>query len=222
MFVFAPRPSGTRAWGAAVALVIVLAIVVGFPQRAAAAAPTTGEISGTVTDARTHAPIAKIRVAAAAPSGHYAAITDAKGFFAMTGVTIETYTISFERAGYESQFVHVNVAINQTQTVKVALVPALREIGRVSARGSGGAFQPHAAVDSYNLTASQILIALGKAHNPDETALLRQVPGESLDANGYPVIRGGRQNEQAYQVEGINYLCRALYESVRQQPRAQR
>jgi hypothetical protein len=207
MFVFVRLLSRARpSRVAAVALVIVLASVGGVLQRAIAA-PTTGEISGTVTDVRTHAPIANTGVAAVAPTGRYAAMTDAKGFFSMTGVTIESYTISFERAGYEPQVVPgVNVAINQTHTLNVALVPALREIGRVFAIGTSGAFQPHATVDRYNLTASQILMALGKAHSSDEAALLRQVPGVSVDSTGYPVIRGGRQNEQGYQVEGINYV----------------
>ena len=31
------------------------------------------------------------------------------------------------------------------------------------------------------------------------------VPGASLDSSGYPTIRGGRENEQGFQFEGIPY-----------------
>src|SRR5436305_11284342 len=61
----------------------------------AAFATTVGIISGSVTDAQSHAPLANVRVTAAAATGSYNATTDARGFFSMTGVYADTYTVSF-------------------------------------------------------------------------------------------------------------------------------
>jgi len=169
-------------------------------------AGTTGTISGTVTDSATNAGIANVRVAAVAPTGRYVAATDAKGFYSFTGVAPDTYTLSFEIPSYQPNSVTgVNVFADQIAQVSITMARNLVTIGRVTARSQGSAFQPNQTTDTYTVTASQIATQLGKNDAASETALLLTLPGVSRDNFGYPVIRGGRENEEGFQYEGIPY-----------------
>jgi hypothetical protein len=66
---------------------------------------TTGSISGVVLDDKTKLPLAGVMVAASSPVQDAKATTDAKGFYSINGLPVDTYTISFQLAGYEAQSV---------------------------------------------------------------------------------------------------------------------
>lgn len=171
-----------------------------------AVATTVGTINGTITDAQSHAAIANVRITAAAPTGSYSTTSDARGFYAMTGVFADTYTISFQKQGYEPvSHTGVNVFADQVQTLNVTLNKALKEIAQVTSRSTGGAFQPNQTVDTYTVTSNQANQLLGNSINLSESQLIASLPGASLDSSGYPVIRGGRENEENFQFEGIPY-----------------
>ncbi|MDQ2664368.1 MAG: hypothetical protein M3Y18_10160, partial [Candidatus Eremiobacteraeota bacterium] len=99
----------------------------------------------------------------------------------------------------------VTVAADQTQTVNQTMTKRLKEITRVTARSSGGAFQPSQTTDTYTVTAKQAEQVLGNNINLSESQLIASLPGAMLDSSGYPVIRGGRENEESFQFEGIPY-----------------
>lgn len=171
-----------------------------------AMATTVGIINGTITDTTTHAPLANVRVTAAATTGSYTATSNARGFYSMTGVYADTYTVSFQRDGYEpvSQ-PGVNVFADQVQTINVAMAQRLKQIAQVTSRSNTGAFQPNQTVDTYTVTAQQANQFIGNNINLSESQLIAALPGASLDSSGYPVIRGGRENEENFQFEGIPY-----------------
>ena len=170
-----------------------------------AAAATTGNISGTITSAK-NAPIAGAKVTATAPSGHYSATTDAKGFFSIAGVVPDTYTISITAPGYQdASIAGVTVFQDQTNAVSTQLAPRLQTIGRTSVRSTTSAFQPNVPQDTYNVSPAGIKTQLGKNNAVSESNLLVSLPGASLDSSGYPVLRGGRENEEGFQFEGIDY-----------------
>jgi hypothetical protein len=167
---------------------------------------TTGNISGTVTSGGQ--PAAGVTVTAVAPSGRYTARTDAKGFFSIVGAVPDTYTITFSGQGYNAATVNgVTVAPTQTTTVNQAVIStALQKIGSTTSRSTGiSAFQPQQPIDTYTVNSNQIDTLMGKAHATAETDLLAALPGVSLDINGYPVLRGGRENDEGFQFEGIDY-----------------
>lgn len=169
-------------------------------------AGTTGVISGTVTDAQTKAPLADVRVTAVSPTGTYSATTNARGFYSMTGVFSDTYAVSFQLQGYEPVSIPgVTVFADQGQTLNVSLTKQLKTIAKVVARSSGGAFQPNQTVDTYTVTAKQATQLLGNNINLSESQLITSLPGAMSDSSGYPVIRGGRENEESFQFEGIPY-----------------
>jgi hypothetical protein len=185
-----------------------MALIVAFTASLAApvlADTTTGNISGTVT-ASGH-PLANVNVTATAPSGKYTAKTDAAGFYSIIGVSPDTYTITFSLGGY-GDVSTAGVTINPTitTTVNTTMSAQLKTIGSVTTRSSGvSAFQPQQPQDTYSVNANQIQTILGKSHAVSETELIISLPGASLDSSGYPVLRGGRENDEGFQYEGIDY-----------------
>ncbi len=165
---------------------------------------TVGTITGTVTDTQNKAPIAGVKVTAVAPSGRYEAVTDNRGFFAFTGVVPDTYTVSFERQGYEpGTAAGITVSADQIATANEAIKKSLRTIATVTARNQNGAFQPGQTTDTYTVNATQIHNILGNALNTSETDLIRSLPGAGLTVSGRPSIRGGRTNNVDYEFEGM-------------------
>ena len=168
------------------------------------AAGTTGTITGTITDAKSGNAVASAVVNAVSPTGSYKATTDSKGFFSLAGVTPDTYAISFQLSGYEPYTITgVTVSADTTSDVSSKLNKSLSTIGRVTVRGPGGAFQPKQTQDTYTVTTQQINTLLGKNDATSEVSLLTRLPGASLDKYGYPVLRGGRENEEGYEFDGI-------------------
>ncbi len=172
----------------------------------ALAAGTTGTISGTVTAKQTGLPLAGVKVTAASPTGTYLATTDAKGFYSLTGLTTDTFTLSFELVGFQSSTVTgITVYADQVQDVKAVLEKSLSTISKITARSPGGAFQPKQTQDTYTVTADQIETIQGRPDSISESNLLVSLPGATYDSSGYPVLRGGRENEEGFQFEGIDY-----------------
>ncbi len=168
-------------------------------------AGTTGNLSGTI-QTPTGTAVAGAKIVAAAPSGSYSATTDGKGFFSIAGVVPDTYTVTIRATGYES-FTITGVTVFQDQDTPISqrLNKQLATIGRTQARSQSSAFQPSVPQDTINVTAAGIQTQLGKRNNVSESNLLVSLPGASLDSSGYPVLRGGRENEEGFQFEGIDY-----------------
>ncbi|MGH7728049.1 MAG: carboxypeptidase regulatory-like domain-containing protein, partial [Vulcanimicrobiaceae bacterium] len=169
-------------------------------------AGTIGTLSGTVIDSQTHQPVFGVAVDAVSPSATYHGKTDAKGFYSFTGVIPDTYIVSFQASGFQvASVTGVTVNADQVTTVDGLLTEALKTIGRVSARSIGGAFQPTQPQDTYTVTSQQIETTLGRPDALSEADLLASLPGASFDSSGYPVLRGGRENEEGFEYEGIPY-----------------
>ncbi len=167
---------------------------------------TTGSISGVVLDDKTKLPLAGVMVAASSPVQDAKATTDAKGFYSINGLPVDTYTISFQLAGYEAQSVTgVTIQGDQSVTVDGRLGKALATIGRVTSRSVSSAFQPKQTTDSYQVSGRQLDTALGRKFNPSQTQLQSSVPSITTTVYGSSSIRGSTRTEIAYQYEGVNY-----------------
>jgi len=185
---------------------LLLAVVLFFNSAGTLFAGTTGTINGTITDAKTQQPLAGVTVDAVSPTARYTTKTDAKGFFGFTGVSPDTYTVSFQIAGFQPYSVTgINVFADSVAQVSETLQKSLVTIGRVTARSQIGAYQPKQTQDTYTVTDAQITTNLGKKEATSETNLILSLPGASRDSSGYPVIRGGRENEEGFQYEGIPF-----------------
>ena len=194
---------GARAYRRVFALLLFAAFTFGSCMPALAG--TTGGISGTITGAAS-APVSGAKVTAVSPSGRYVATTDAKGFFALAGVQPDTYAVVVAATGYDEFVVNgVTVFADQTSQVSQTLTRALRKIGNTTARSTASAYQPNVPQNTYNVGPAQIQTQLGKKNATSESQLIVSLPGATLDSSGYPVLRGGRENEEGFQFEGIDY-----------------
>jgi hypothetical protein len=188
-----------------IAFTLLLAFVL-CSMPSAFAQTTTGNIQGTITASQGNMKLAGVVVTAVAPSGRYTATSDQNGFFSMNGVPPDTYTVAFSLTGYEPfQLTGVTVNQGQISNASTALNKSLQQIGRTQARSTNGAYQPSQTTDQYNVGAQQIATTLGKSGGTNEANLLASIPGASFDSSGYPVLRGGRENEEGFEYEGIDY-----------------
>ncbi len=200
----------TRVWRRALAVVrgvvsALAALAFVATISAPAFAGTTGVVKGTVTDS-SGAPVPGVSVTLKSPSGTYRATTDSHGFYTIIGVFADTYTASFEKSGYDSKvFTGVSVFADQTFSVDAVIAKSLRTIANVTARSTASAFQPEQTVDTYTVNASQIEQMQGSDFNLSESNLITSLPGAEYDSSGYPVIHGGRENEEGFEFEGIPY-----------------
>ncbi|HEV2738515.1 MAG TPA: TonB-dependent receptor [Candidatus Elarobacter sp.] len=186
-------------------LALLLAFVL-CSMPSAFAQTVTGNIQGTITDSQGNTKLAGVAVSAVAPSGRYSATSDQNGFFNVNGVSPDTYTITFTTKGYETySLTGVTVVQGQTANATAALNKSLANIGRTQARSTTGAFQPTQTTDQYNVGVQGITTTLGKQGASSESNLLASIPGASFDSSGYPVLRGGREYEEGFQYEGIDY-----------------
>ena len=202
----------THAWRRAVAaakLAVALATCAAciLTTLSPAIAGTTGIITGTVTDAKSGAPIADSVVTAAAPTGTYRGTTNARGFYSITGVYSDTYTVTFQHDGYQPESVSgVNVFADETRRLDQTLSKSFKTIARVSARSTASAYQADQTNNTVTVNASGIQNFQGSAFNQSETNLVSSLPGANIDASGFPIIHGGRDAEVGWQFEGIPYV----------------
>src|SRR5579883_2831871 len=87
---------------AGIALVFAISAILSTPLPAFAAGGVQGNLTGTVQDATTHAPLPDVHVIAKSPSGTFSGATDAGGHFTLLGLPADTYTVSFTKDRYES------------------------------------------------------------------------------------------------------------------------
>ena len=172
----------------------------------AATAATTGQISGTITDAATKAPIAGALVEAVSPSGRYSSLTDARGSYGIVGIAPDTYRVTASKSGYALESVDgVTVLPDDTKTISFTLSRQVRTLATVGVHSASSAYQPNATEDSYAVTSRALATQLGKQFNTDEKALLQSLPSITLDSQGTVKIRGGFDFQTAYTLEGIDY-----------------
>jgi hypothetical protein len=190
-----------------VAAALALAVSLSIAAPAFAAGGQFGNLSGTVVNASTKAPIAGAHIVATAGSGTYNATTDAKGFFIILQMNVDTYTVSVSAPNFESQNITgVPVFGGETDPVgAVALNPSLKTIAETHSRSVSSAFQPTQTIDAYTVNKQQMLEATGNTQSADENALFLSVPGVTLTNAGTVTIRGGATTEVGYQYDGIPF-----------------
>ncbi len=183
---------------------IAFAVVLLAGQVTGALAVTTGSISGKVTDATTHEAIANAKVSAVSASGTYMATTNPQGYFVLLGLAPDTYTVNVSKDGYEAStvsgvtIVQGGVAIG----VSVTLGTTAKTLGKVTVRGVSNYVQPTQTADSYVVSPTATSQLLNDPFGTNEAALLTSLPGVS-SANGFPIFRGGLENQAGISVEGI-------------------
>ena len=188
----------------------VLVVCIAIP--ALASAGTTGGILGVVTDAQTSAPLAGVGVTVSSPSQTATATTDSRGRFAFVSLAPDEYTISLSKTGYASgSYPGVAVFADASQTITLALRPALRTIASVKSTSGSSLVRSGTTADLYSVNAAQqertAVLGGGGALNSAYSAIA-SVPGAYVPANqnGYLQavhVRGGDAYEVGYEFDGI-------------------
>jgi len=193
-------------WALCAAIVIA---VVG--QATGTLASNLGNIIGRVTTTSTSggktqvSPLADVNVTATAPSGKAHTLTNAGGYYALAGLAPDTYVVTFARQGYVTLPVPgITVTQDNTTPLSVQLQQTLAKLGTITVRGATSLIQTNQPTDQYTVTPTQIQNITGTPQNISETAVLNSLPGVTTDNGGYPIIRGGAENDEGFQLEGID------------------
>jgi hypothetical protein len=196
---------------AVLAFVLAAGCIVG--SRTAAVAGTTGSISGSVVDAKTHAPVPGAVVGASSPTQIATAITDAKGRFVLISLLPDTYVIAVSKQGFESHsLTGITVFADSTQTLEgITLQPSLRTIGTVTARSSLDLVKPGTTTDVYSVdsaTTDAAAVAGGGGSLNSAYSALAVLPGLFVPPNQQGVnqtvyIRGGYYDQIGYEYDGV-------------------
>src|SRR5579883_3317675 len=177
-----------------------------------ALASVTGGLTGTVVDADTSAPIAGVKVTASSPSQTATTTTDAAGHFTFLTLAPDTYSVSVEKSGYQSNSVPGQTVFADTvQTVTVKMLKALRTIARVTAAAAGALVKSGTTADVYSINSStqQATSALGGGGLINQAySAISTVPGAYVIPNqtGYYAtinIRGGDYDQVGYEFDGV-------------------
>lgn len=95
-----------------------------------AQAGTLGNMQGTVRDAATGAPVAGVHLEIASKSQVVDVTTDARGHFVVFSLQPDNYTLTAEKAGYDSRSVSgYDIFADQTQVYDLQLTPASGSAG---------------------------------------------------------------------------------------------
>ena len=180
---------------------------------ALAAGGTNGNLNGTVIDASSKAPIAGASVIARSGSGTYSATTDARGFFSILQMNVDSYTVAITASKYDPQTLqNVIVFGDETDTVgtvAMQLSNAPKTIVKVTSRAQNSAYQPTQTTDTYSVSGQRIQQALGNQYSTNEAALVQSAPGviQTYDptlGSGLS-IRGSLSVELGYQYDEVPF-----------------
>jgi len=189
------------------AAVLTAALLLATVAPSFAAGGQSGSLQGVIVSGSTNQPLSGVVVTAVSPTGRYTTKTDSHGQFQIIGVNVDTYTLSFSLAGYESGAVSgVTVQGDQTQNIGTeTLSKQTTTIGRTTGRSASSVFQPSQTTDTYTISGERMLETTGKTAATDETQLALSVPGVSLTDSGAITIRGGLRTEVGYQLDGVPF-----------------
>jgi len=174
-------------------------------------AGSTGSLTGTIKDDK-GAPVAGAHVSAAAATGSYKTVTDAKGFFSIVNISPDTYTVTVTAPGFSSAVLAgENVFQDQTLDIAVVLQPEAKVLGHVTTTAKTNLVQPNLTSDTYNVTAAQINVELGDTTHHTLYDVLWRTPGvTSGPTSNSPIIRGGTTTEVGWEFEEIPIVDRTV------------
>src|SRR5579872_5892616 len=184
------------------ALVFSVGVIAG--QATWTLAGTTATIHGTVADESGHA-VADALVSAVSPSFSNHTVSGPTCFYALAGLPPDTYSVTFSKQGFQTQQVPgITLSQDQNYALDIKLAAEVKTLGRVPVRGTTSLIQPTTTADTYTVNPQIIQEITGTPQNISETAVLDALPGITTDNAGYPIIRGGAENEEGYELEGVD------------------
>jgi hypothetical protein len=192
-----------------------LALALAICQQGSVRAGTTGNLSGTISDASTKQPLAGVRITAASPSQIASTTSDASGRFQFLNLAPDTYTVSAELQGYTlTPLSGITIVADNTRVLPLVAQKEIRTIGRITARASTSLVQPGTTADVYSINPTQqakVAAAGGGANLDSAFSALSTVAGVAVQPGqaGYIgaapqlSIRGGDYDQIGYELDGL-------------------
>jgi hypothetical protein len=174
-------------------------------------AGTTGSLTGVVLSTA-GPPIAGAKVSVVSASQTATATTDAAGRFAILSLVPDTYTVSVEKAGFDTTTeAGISIFADQVQSLRFSMVPSLKTIAHVTTRSSMDLVKSGTTNDVYsvNSTVSQAAAGVGGGGNLNNAySAIATVPGTFVPPNqqGWDqvvYIRGGNFDQVGYEFDGV-------------------
>lgn len=175
-------------------------------------ASTTGTMRGRVVDSTTNAPVADAQVTATSASQSVSGTTDGGGNFAFISLAPDSYVVSVQKQGYVSASQPgIGVFADQSTNVSFALVPALKTIANVKARGGETLVHAGTTSDVYSVNAAtqRAATALGGSGSLNQAySAIASAPGVTMPSGQQAwyqsvYIRGGDYDQVAYEFDGV-------------------
>lgn len=184
-------------------LLVLVAIVCLTILAPMAQASTTGIISGVVTDTDTGAKLSGVNIIVKGTG--LTTVTDFRGYFVITNVPPGNYEVSASLVGYgDASVTEVQVMMDATSTAGIELEKVEMEAPEAVVTGTRSLVQPDMAPTLYMVPSRQEQMVKNQPNNLYQIpGIVGAQPGVVVDANGSPHIRGGRDNEIGYMIEGI-------------------
>ncbi|MBS1260690.1 MAG: Protein oar [Calditrichaeota bacterium] len=184
---------GVRAYPAPLAVLMAFLLLPGLVLA------QTGKIRGTVVDSETGDPVIGANVVVENTSR--GAATDLDGRFFIVAMTPGTYTVRASAVGYTPVTIEqVEVNIDRTTELEFELAPSALELEPVTVVFEKPVVEPDVTsnVTRYNKEDIEFL------PDTEVTSVLTQTPGFKVDEEGKIHIRGGRETEARFLVDGID------------------
>ncbi len=171
------------------------------PARAA----LTGVVAGRITDAKTAAALSGANVVLA-PVG-YSSVSDEAGNFLFTAVPPGKYTLTVSLVGYaEVKIVDLEVTQDHTARVEARLAPVVLEVAAAEAVVVAARvhLRPEQTGSTYVVTSEDERITLSQPNDRYQfPGLVFTQPGVVPDSTFFPHVRGARNNQVGYMIDGI-------------------
>jgi hypothetical protein len=187
------------------ALVLGFAVLCGTlaVSSSALAQETTGRVMGRVTDKDTGQALGGVTVMASGPQGEDATITDDKGHYEFTSLSVGTYTLRYyvPNTATHAEQQGVTVSADKTVRVNAKIAPAAQAQENYVITGKA----PTVDVGSARLGSTfGEDFTLKLAVNPNYGDVIAKAPGAFVDGSGNVSIGGATGLENTYMVNGMN------------------
>ncbi len=162
-------------------------------------AGTTGKIMGRVIDAKTKEPLPAANVMI--EGTNMGAATDVDGYYVILNVPPGTYTLKVTYLGYKEKIIEgVQVNIDRTTEVNIEMEPAILKTKEVVVKAKRPIIKKDVTA-SVNIISSKDISNIPAVHNVQQ--VVAQQAGVILGRGGDLHIRGGRQDEVVYIIDGV-------------------
>lgn len=166
-------------------------------------AATTGTVVGTVTETETGKPLSGVNVALTGTT--LTTVSDSNGFYSFTTVTPGVYTVEASLVGHApAEITGVDVQMDVATRVDVSLAPTVEEEPDVVVVQNRLLTAPDATQNLYTRTAKDQTLSNSAPNSLYQVPnIVSTVPGVVQDETGNLHIRGGRDDEIGWMIEGI-------------------